>query len=72
MTKTNTLDEDVQEAMPQPGITFAELAGRRCKFPLGAFDVPATRFCGATTPLGEVYCLKHQGIAYNRSAARRR
>ena len=72
MTETDRLDEDVQEGVPQPGIAFAELAAGRCKFPLGAVDVPATRFCGAATPLGTVYCVKHQRIAYNRSADRRR
>jgi hypothetical protein len=65
MTDAELIQEDNQESS-QPGIGFEELREGRCKFPLGAFDVPATRFCGEPTRIGTVYCLKHQAVAYNR------
>lgn len=60
------------EEPTRAGISFWELRNGLCKYPLGAFDEPPTHFCGADAPLGEVYCIAHQRIAYNRSIDRRR
>jgi hypothetical protein len=70
MTDAGQLQEDNQEAS-EPGVGFEELRDGRCKFPLGAFHAPPTRFCGDATPIGTVYCPKHQAVAYNRLGTRR-
>jgi hypothetical protein len=70
MTDAEQLQENDQEA-PEPGIGFGDLRDGRCKFPLGVFHVPPTRFCGDPTRIGTVYCPKNQTVAYNRLNTRR-
>jgi hypothetical protein len=70
MTDAEQPQEDNQDAS-EPGIGFRELRDGRCKFPLGAIDVPPTRFRGDATPTGTVYCAKRQAVAYNRGYIRR-
>jgi hypothetical protein len=60
-----------EEGAPEAGIGFTELREGRCKFPLGSFEAPPTRFCGDATPIGVPYCPKCQRKAYNRADRRR-
>lgn len=42
-----------------------------CKFPLGGFNEPVDRFCGATTEIGTPYCGDCRKRVYTRPDRRR-
>jgi hypothetical protein len=48
MTFPELAQEDDQDAS-EPGVGFGELREGRCKSPLGAIDLPPTRFCSDAT-----------------------
>ena len=56
------------EAKALAGVSFTELREGRCKFPLGAIDEPAKRFCGDPAPIGSPYCPQCQKITYRRAS----
>ena len=65
-------DDTGAKAHQQEGSLFIDLLEGKCKFPLGEMETPPTRFCGADTPTGAVYCLEHQKIVYSKPIRRPR
>lgn len=68
-----TSEPVVVASAPEKGsIGILELTEQSCRWPFGDPTKPGFHFCGAHSPVGNVYCAEHAKVAFQPVEARRR